>query len=168
MSEDSGVTGSCRESGEGKNMSGSVTSTTPVWMPHKIGGILILEYGKALKDYQDGDGKYPVFGTNGKIGATDNYLYDKPSIVIGRKGAYRGVHYADRPFSVIDTAFYTKNKTEDLSTEFLYHWFKCVDINSMDSGSAIPSTSRDEVYDLDHYCPEMRSYAQDNSLNINY
>jgi type I restriction enzyme S subunit len=134
-------------------MSGSYAPTTSVWTPHKIGDILILEYGKALKDYQGGNGKYPVFGTNGKIGATDNYLYDKPSIVIGRKGAYRGVHFADGPFSVIDTAFYTKNKTEDLSAEFLYHWFKCVDINSMDSGSAIPSTSRDEVYDLDISLP---------------
>lgn len=134
-------------------MSGSFAPTSSVWTPHKIGDILILEYGKALKDYQGGNGKHPVFGTNGKIGATDNYHYDKPSIVIGRKGAYRGVHYANGPFSVIDTAFYTKKKTEDLSTEFLYHWFKCVDINSMDSGSAIPSTSRDEVYDLDISLP---------------
>jgi type I restriction enzyme S subunit len=136
-------------------MTGSSAQESSVWMPRKVGDILMLEYGKALKDYQDGNGKYPVFGTNGKIGATDSYLYDKPSIVIGRKGAYRGVHFASGPFSVIDTAFYTKNKTEYLSTEFLYHWFKCVDINSMDSGSAIPSTSRDEVYDLDILLPPL-------------
>jgi type I restriction enzyme S subunit len=134
-------------------MSGGFAQDISTWQPKKIGDILILEYGKSLKDYQGENSKYAVFGTNGQIGTTDAYLYDKPSIVIGRKGAYRGVHFADSPFFVIDTAFYTKNKTEDLSTEFLYQWFKCVDINSMDSGSAIPSTSRDEVYDLNILLP---------------
>jgi type I restriction enzyme S subunit len=128
-------------------MTGDLQSNA-VWEPMKIGDMLLLEYGKALKDYQHENGRYPVFGTNGPIGTADSYLYDKPPIVIGRKGAYRGVHYAKAPFSVIDTAFYTKNKIENLSVDFLYYWFKCVNINSMDSGSAIPSTSRDEVYDL--------------------
>ena len=129
----------------------------------KIGDILSLEYGKALKNYRDGDGKYDVFGTNGKIGLTDSYIYDKPALIIGRKGAYRGVHLAESPFFVIDTAFYTKNKIEDLDIVFLYYWFRCVDINSMDSGSAIPSTSRDEVYDLEILLPlfeEQRAIAQ--------
>ena len=119
----------------------------------KIGDILTLEYGKALKNYREGNGKYNVFGTNGKIGLTDSYIYDEPALIIGRKGAYRGVHLAESPFFVIDTAFYTKSKIKDLDIVFLYYWFKCIDINSMDSGSAIPSTSRDEVYDLDILLP---------------
>lgn len=108
---------------------------------------------KSLKNYHDGIGKYDVFGTNGKIGKTDTYLFDKPSLIIGRKGAYREVHFANTPFFVIDTAFYTKNKLGGLDTIFLYYWFKNIDINLMDSGSAIPSTSRDEVYDLDILLP---------------
>lgn len=125
------------------------------WKEYKIGDILQLEYGKSLKNYHDGVGKYDVFGTNGKIGKTDKYLFDKPSLVIGRKGAYREVHLANSPFFVIDTAFYTKNKFEWLDTIFLYYWFKNIDINLMDSGSAIPSTSRDEVYDLDILLPAL-------------
>jgi type I restriction enzyme S subunit len=123
------------------------------WKDIKIGKILTLEYGKGLKHYQENDGTYEVFGTNGKIGKTGTFLYDKPSLVIGRKGAYRGIHLAKNPFFVIDTAFYTKSKVDDLDVIYLYYWFKCIDINSMDSGSAIPSTSRDEVYDLDISLP---------------
>ncbi len=124
------------------------------WKEYKIGDILLLEYGKSLMNYQEGIGLYDVFGTNGKIGKTDRYLYNKPSIIIGRKGAYREVHFANNPFFVIDTAFYTRNKFEWLDTSFLYYWFKNIDINQMDSGSAIPSTSRDEVYDLDILLPD--------------
>src|SRR5690606_22229576 len=36
-----------------------------------------------------------------------------------------------------------------------YYWFKNVDINDMDSGSAIPSTSRDEVYELEIELPPL-------------
>jgi len=118
------------------------------WKKYKIRDIISLEYGKSLLDYRNENGEYDVYGTNGKIGTTGQSLYDKPSLVIGRKGAYREVHLSKRPFFVIDTAFYTKNKLKDLDTLFLYYWFKNIDINEMDSGSAIPSTSRDEVYDL--------------------
>lgn len=123
------------------------------WKEYKIGDILQLEYGKSLKNYHNGIGIFDVFGTNGKIGKTDTYLFDEPSLIIGRKGAYREVHFSNKPFYVIDTAFYTKNKLKNLDTIFLYYWFKNIDINLMDSGSAIPSTSRDEVYDLDILLP---------------
>lgn len=125
------------------------------WSDLKIGDILTLEYGKSLQDYRSGNGQYDVFGANGKIGLTDSFLYEKPYLIIGRKGAYRGVHLAKLPYFVIDTAFFTKNKTTDLDITFLYYWFKEIDINAMDSGSAIPSTSRDEVYDLDISLPTL-------------
>lgn len=122
---------------------------TGEWKECKIEDIVTLEYGKRLNDYKDGNGNYEVFGTNGKIGFANEFLYDKPSVIIGRKGAYREVHLAKQPFFVIDTAFYTKSKIKELNSLFLYYWFKNIDINEMDSGSAIPSTSRDEVYDLE-------------------
>lgn len=125
------------------------------WKEYQIGDLLKLEYGKGLKDYRSEDSRYVVYGTNGKIGTTDTFLYDKMSLIIGRKGAYREVHLADKPFFVIDTAFYTKQLNEMSDTLFMYYWFKNVDINSMDSGSAIPSTSRDEVYELEIHLPPL-------------
>ena len=68
------------------------------WNEYQIGDLLKLEYGKSLIDYRSDDSKYDVFGTNGKIGTTDDFLYDKMSLVIGRKGAYREVHLAKNPF----------------------------------------------------------------------
>lgn len=126
------------------------------WKEYKIVEIISLEYGKSLLNYRNNYGKYDVFGTNGKIGTSNEFLYSEPSLIIGRKGAYREVHYSKNPFFVIDTAFYTKNKLSDLNTLFLYYWFKNIDINEMDSGSAIPSTSRDEVYDISIKLPPIQ------------
>ena len=68
-------------------------------------------------------------------------------MIVGRKGAYRGVHYSPDPFFAIDTAFYIKPNVE-MDTRWAYYALLTQDINGMDSGSAIPSTSRDEFYSL--------------------
>ena len=75
-------------------------------------------------------------------------------MVIGRKGAYRGIHYSERPFFVIDTAFYLKPKVE-MDVRWAYFALLTCDINGMDSGSAIPSTSRDEFYRLPVVLPSL-------------
>lgn len=40
------------------------------------------------------------------IGWTSEVLAPGPGVVLGRKGAYRGVEYSPDPFFVIDTAYY--------------------------------------------------------------
>jgi type I restriction enzyme S subunit len=130
-----------------RGMAGKWTDT--VW-----GNLATLEYGKSLCDYGGTTGKYRVFGTNGPIGWHDTPLCNRPGIIIGRKGAYRGVHYSPAPFYVIDTAFYLKPKVE-LDTKWAYYQLLKQDINGMDSGSAIPSTSRDDFYGLSVRVPPL-------------
>lgn len=117
------------------------------WRKCEWGDIATLEYGKSLRGYQETDGHYRVFGTNGPIGWHDEPLCTHPGVIIGRKGAYRGVHYSPKPFFVIDTAFYVEPK-EEMDLRWAYYCLLTYDINSMDSGSAIPSTSREDFYRL--------------------
>ena len=117
------------------------------WHECHWGDLATLEYGKSLRDYQDKKGPYPVYGTNGPIGKHSEPLCNHPGVIIGRKGAYRGVHYSKIPFFVIDTAFYLKPKI-DIDLKWAYYELLTQDINNMDSGSAIPSTSRDSFYNL--------------------
>ena len=125
-------------------------------MTYKWGDLISLEYGKPVKDKAKKDGKYPVYGTNGQIGTSDlPPLCNHASIILGRKGAYRGVHYSSTPFSVIDTAFYAVNlHPELLDIKWAYYKFLTYDINSMDSGSAIPSTDRYEIYAIEVELPD--------------
>ena len=117
------------------------------WPTVLWGELATLEYGKSLRGYDSPSGDYKVYGTNGPIGWHSEPLYPYASVIIGRKGAYRGVHYSPDPFFVIDTAFYLKPKVE-LDTRWAYYQLLTQDINGMDSGSAIPSTSREDFYGL--------------------
>ncbi|MBS1856132.1 MAG: restriction endonuclease subunit S [Acidobacteria bacterium] len=117
------------------------------WRPCKWGDLATLEYGKSLRTYSDNGGSYRVYGTNGPIGWHSEPLCPRPGIIIGRKGAYRGVHFSSAPFFVIDTAFYLNPKL-DLDLIWAFYEILALDINGMDSGSAIPSTSRDDFYAL--------------------
>lgn len=117
------------------------------WERRRWGDIATLEYGKSIRDYGESSGKYRVFGTNGPIGYHDEALCDGPGIVIGRKVAYRGVHFSSQPFFAIDTAFYQKRKGA-LDLKWAYYELLRFDINNMDSGSAISSTSRDDFYGI--------------------
>ena len=115
------------------------------WKEMQWGDLITLEYGKSLRGYEKARGSVRVFGTNGPIGWTDNALCQHATVVIGRKGAYRGVHYSPLPCFVIDTAFFLDAKIE-FDMRWAYYQLLTQDINSMDSGSAIPSTSRPEFY----------------------
>ena len=120
---------------------------TGEWQERRWGDLATLEYGRALRGYGTAQGTFRVFGTNGPIGWHDEALCPHPSVIVGRKGAYRGVHYSAEPFFVIDTAFYLKPKVE-MDVRWAYYELLTQDINLMDSGSAIPSTSREEFYGL--------------------
>jgi len=144
------------------------------WRERRWGNLASLEYGKSLRGYQSDDGPYAVYGTNGRIGSCSAALCPHGGVVIGRKGAYRGVHYSDKPFFVIDTAFWLKPKVE-MNMRWAYYELLTHDINSMDSGSAIPSTSRDDFYALPVYVPplpEQRAIAHilgtlDDKIDLN-
>lgn len=118
------------------------------------GDLATLEYGRALRKYDAHDGSFRVYGTNGPIGWHSEALCDHASVIVGRKGAYRGIHYSSAPFFVIDTAFYLKPKVE-MDVRWAYYALLTQDINGMDSGTAIPSTSRDEFYALPASFPSM-------------
>lgn len=125
------------------------------WTASRWGELVSLEYGKALTGYDREDGAYAVYGTNGRIGTHSEALCPHPGIAVGRKGAYRGVHYCGVPFFVIDTAFYVSPKVP-LEMRWAYYELLRLDINSMDSGSAIPSTSRPDFYGIPVLMPPVQ------------
>lgn len=122
------------------------------------GEVVRLHYGKALRDYpstESEDATVRVYGTNGPIGWTAKALCDQPGIIIGRKGAYRGVHYSATPFFTIDTAFYLELTTPAIDLRWAYYKLLTVDINRMDVGAAIPTTNRADFYSLQLQHPKL-------------
>ena len=135
-------------------MNSGERSVVDGWRIAKWGDLASLEYGKSLRGYDTSIGHFRVFGTNGQIGWHNEPLSSYGSVIIGRKGAYRGVHYSPEPFFVIDTAFYLQPRVE-LDTRWAYYQLLTQDINGLDSGSAIPSTSREDFYALQVLVPPL-------------
>lgn len=131
------------------------------WRQSTWGDEVTLEYGKAIRGYSPTHGNYRVFGSNGPIGWTSEALTQGPGVILGRKGAYRGVEYWREPFWVIDTAYYLVPKTE-LDMRWLYYAVKHYKLGEVDDGSPIPSTTRAAVYMLELDVPpkpEQRAIA---------
>lgn len=113
-------------------------------MTRTWGDLVELRYGRALRDYDRTTlSPVTVYGTNGPIGATDTAISPGPGVIVGRKGAYRGVHYAANPFWVIDTAYFVDPRVE-INLKWAYYALLGADINGLGSGSAIPSTTRED------------------------
>ena len=75
-------------------------------MIYKLKDLIKIKYGKNQKKVECEAGCYHIIGTGGIIGKAKEYLYDKPSVLIGRKGTIDKVRYIDEPFWTIDTLFY--------------------------------------------------------------
>jgi type I restriction enzyme S subunit len=115
------------------------------WRPSTWGDEISLQYGKALRGYEAAQGAVRVFGSNGPVGWTDKVLAKGPGVILGRKGAYRGVRYSEEDFFVIDTAYYVVPKT-NLDMRWLYYAIHYHKLGEIDDGSPIPSTTRAAVY----------------------
>ena len=106
------------------------------WKVGKLSDLITVKYGKDHKKLDDG--KYTVYGSDGIMRYVDNFLYDKESVLIPRKGTLNNVFYINEPFWSVDTMFYTEMKKENIA-KYVYFFVKGKDLNAMNAGSAVPS-----------------------------
>ncbi len=84
------------------------------WQHLKLGELITLNYGKALKAEDRKPGNVPVFSSAGQTGTHDQCLVNSEGIIIGRKGTVGKVYYSAEPFCCIDTAYYITPKLREL------------------------------------------------------
>ena len=124
------------------------------WKRVRLGEVLQVCHGKCQHSIESKTGKYPILATSGEIGRTDSYLYDKPSVLIGRKGTIDKPQYIDIPFWTIDTLFYTKI-AKDYNPKFLYYLCLTIDWASMNEASGVPSLSANRIESLEVAIPNV-------------
>jgi type I restriction enzyme S subunit len=118
------------------------------WEVKKLGDVVELNYGKALKKEDRRDGDYPVFGSSGIVGTHDAALVEGPGIIVGRKGNVGSVFWCDEDFFVIDTAYFV---TSSLPLRFLFYVLPT--LNFINSDAAVPGLSRNQAYTLELLVP---------------
>lgn len=65
---------------------------------YALSKLATIKYGKNQKKVLSEDGNIPIYGTGGLMGYATTALYDKPSVLIGRKGTIGKVKYVEHPF----------------------------------------------------------------------
>ena len=110
------------------------------WKKLKLGDILSVGHGQNQKRIENENGKYKILATGGCIGYTDEFLWNKPSVLIGRKGTIDKPQYVDEPFWTIDTLFYTKIK-EGYNARCLFYYMQMIDWMNYNEASGVPSLS---------------------------
>jgi len=123
------------------------------WKVKKLGDILKVCHGKSQRGIVANDGKFPILATGGEIGRTNEFLHDKPSVLIGRKGTIDAPQYVDTPFWTIDTLFFTD--ISDLAIpKFIFYKFNMINWRNYNEASGVPSLNASTIEAIEFECPK--------------
>lgn len=108
-----------------------------------LGEVIKIKNGKDYKKF--GYGKYPVYGSGGIIANIDNFIYDKPSVLIPRKGSLNKLYYIDEPFWVVDTIFYTEIYENLIIPKFVFYYLKMLHLEKLNLAGGVPSLTQTQL-----------------------
>lgn len=95
------------------------------------------------------DGEYPVYGSKGIIGKTNEYKFEEDQILIARVGAYAGaVQIAKGKYDVTDNTLIVDLKSEMINMKFLYYYLVRSNLNQYARGGGQPLITGKQLKDL--------------------
>ena len=127
---------------------------TGEWEVKRLGAVLKVRHGKSQHDITASDGKYPILASGGEIGRTNTYIYDQPSVLIGRKGTIDSPQYVDRPFWTVDTLFFTEISSE-ANAKFVFYKFTMIRWRSYNEASGVPSLNAKTIENIEVTMPSL-------------
>ena len=128
---------------------------------YKLSEILTIKNGRDYKNLKNG--LYPVYGSGGLMCTVDNYLYERPSVLLPRKGTLSNIQFADSPFWTVDTLYYTEIDNHLADPYYLYYYLKQLNLTQLNSGTGVPSMTFDSYYNIKVNLPnihEQRAVGQ--------
>lgn len=115
-----------------------------------------IQAGKKQSLVTNQIGKYPMYGSGGRIGAADDYICGAETVILGRKGTINNPSYSDTPCWIIDTAFGLIADQQILLPKYLYYFCCNFDFNKLNvSTSVIPSLKKSSLLQIDIAIPDI-------------
>lgn len=121
----------------------------------KFQDVLEIKNGKNQKKVENPDGKYPIYGSGGVMGRADEYICDKNTVVIGRKGSINNPIYVTEPFWNVDTAFGLVANPQILMPKYLYYFCVNFDFEKLNTTVTIPSLTKANLLQIDIQVPPL-------------
>lgn len=101
-------------------------------------------------------GSIPVYGGNGISGYHNEFMFDRPMLVIGRVGVYCGAVHLTSAFSwITDNALYISEKSDELDETYLFYALKQAKLNQYAGRFAQPLVSGSRIYPVSIIVPPM-------------
>ena len=122
------------------------------WDVKKLKFISKICNGQDQKAVIDDNGIYPIYGSGGIFGKANSFLFDQPSVLLGRKGTIDKPQYVVEPFWTVDTSYYTKIK-DGFSTRLFYYLCTTINFELYKYGSAIPSMTQGHLNEIKFSIP---------------
>ena len=123
---------------------GHYTQIPSGWAICKIASIANITNGKSQKEVECSKGKYPIYGSGGIIGRSNDFLCYAGSTIIGRKGTINVPIFTEENFWNIDTAFGIK-PCEALLDRYFFYFCQTFDFSKLDKSSALPSLTKTTI-----------------------
>lgn len=125
------------------------------WQTKKLYEVLKLEYGKPLpRSHRKDDGSYPVYGANGIKDFSDKFYFDKPSIIIGRKGSAGEINLTEKKFWPLDVTYFVTFDDKKYDLKFLYSLLDTLELTKLAKGVK-PGVNRNDVYSIEVNIPPL-------------
>ena len=83
-------------------------------------------------------------GSGGEFARASKYLYNKPSILLGRKGTIGKPIYMDEPFWCVDTMFYSE-VSKNVYPKFLFYASHLIRYEYYQTSTALPSMTQRDI-----------------------
>lgn len=106
----------------------------------KLGEVCKIKNGQDYKKLKQGD--IPVYGSGGIMTYVDTSIYDKPSVLIPRKGSLKNIFYVENGFWNVDTIFYTEINSVYYVEKFFYYLIKQIDLEKFNFAGGVPSLTQ--------------------------
>jgi type I restriction enzyme, S subunit len=129
------------------------------WEKKRIGDVLTISHGRSQHEVVDENGDYPILASGGQIGRAKTYLYNKPSVLIGRKGTIDKPQYMDRPFWTVDTLFYSVIH-EPNNAKYLFYQFCLIPWREYNEASGVPSLNARTIESIEITVPSLKEQIE--------
>lgn len=125
------------------------------WTVCRLKNLATIKNGQDYKSVQTEDG-YPVMGSGGQFTFASKFMYDKPSVLLGRKGTIDKPLYINEPFWTVDTMYYTE-LNEGFDAKYLHYLALTIQFSRYSTNTALPSMTQEHLSNYKFSVPKAES-----------
>ena len=123
-----------------------------VWKLCRLKFMATIKNGQDYKAVQADEG-YPVMGSGGQFTYASEFMYDRESVLLGRKGTIDKPLYINEPFWTVDTMYYTE-VNKDIHVKYLHYLALTIQFGRYSTNTALPSMTQEHLGNFTFAIPD--------------